>query len=46
MKIQPDSRGLDPRIHPTSRDGFAKKRWMAGSSPATTADYIAAQTRT
>jgi hypothetical protein len=29
-------RGLDPRIHLPSQNGVLRRRWVAGSSPATT----------
>jgi len=35
IKIEPDSRGLDPAIHPFEKR-FLEARWMRGSSGAKT----------
>src|SRR3954465_13492805 len=34
-------RGLDPRIHPSSKQSF-RRGWIAGSSPAMTVELVAA----
>jgi hypothetical protein len=33
-------RGLDPRIHQSSRKSISQKRWIAGSSPAMTSLFL------